>query len=133
MPHRYELSLIIDETSENISPSGEFTDDEWELLEEFFQYAEELIKTNFIQSGNWGQLNIRWDERSNMTVRTDLPDWDEVVVFLHKFRPLLLQDERTNFYKIHNLLAKKLDHPRFRNLLRQQHRLYSGKTTQSAY
>ena len=60
-----------------------------------------------------------------------LPDWNQVIVFLHKLRPLLLEDEKTNFYKIRNLLAKKLDNPHFRNLLTQYHQLYSGKKAQS--
>jgi hypothetical protein len=131
MSHKYELSIVADETGETVALSGEFSDVEWGLLEEFVLYAEEVFKTKFLQSGDWGQLSIQWNKDSGMEVATKLPPWDDVIVFLHKFRPILLQSEGTNFYKIHNLLAKKLDHPYFRNVLGQQHELYSGKRQQA--
>jgi hypothetical protein len=131
MAHKYDLSFVVGETDETVSVQGEFSDSEWELLEEFVEHAEGVLTTKFFQSGDSGKLEIKWDENKNMSVTTDLPPWDDVVVFLHKFRPLLLQNERTNFYKIHNLLAKKLDHPYFRSLLAQQREVFSGKLSQS--
>lgn len=132
MPHKYELTFVAKETGENITLSGEFPDNEWGPLEAFVQCAEEVISTNFIRNGHWGGLNIHW-ENSSMNITTELPPWDDVIVLLHKFRPLLLQNERTNFYVIHNVLAKKLNHPYFRSFLGQQREIYSGKTMQSMY
>jgi hypothetical protein len=131
MGHKYELKFIVDETGETVLLSGEFSDNERELLEEFVEHAEGVLNTKFLQSGDWGKLGIKWDENKNMKVTTELPAWDDVIVFLHKFRPLLLQNERTNFYKIHNLLAKNLDHPYFRSLLGKQREVFSGKASQS--
>jgi hypothetical protein len=130
MPNKYQLNLIVEDTGEDITLSGEFSDDEWDLLENFLKYADELFNTQLIQVGGWGELQIKWEQNS-MTVATKLPEWDPVIVFLHKFRPILLQNESTNFYKICNILAKELDHPQFRNLLSQYRDLYSGKTMQS--
>lgn len=133
MPQKYELSLINDETGETVSVSGEFSDEEVRVLEAFIKEADEVWNTDFIQTGEKGKLNIQWDHKTGTQISTVLPEWNQVVIFLHKFRPILLQNERTNFYKIHNLLAKKLDHPNFRNSLGVQHELYSGKTTQSEF
>jgi hypothetical protein len=133
MSKKYELSLINDETGETTSIAGEFSDDETRLIEEFVKEAEEVWNTEFIQSGEKGQLNIEWDRETGSKVSTVLPEWNQVIVFLYKFRPILLQNERTNFYKIHNLLAKKLNHAHFRNSLGVQHELYSGKTAQADF
>jgi hypothetical protein len=133
MTHKYQLNLIIEDLGEDIPLSGEFSDDDWIILEEFVQYADELSNTKFIQSGKWGELKIEWDQEPSMKVSTKLPNWDDVIVFLHKFRPLLLQNERTNFYKVHNILAKELANAHFRNLLGQYHELYSGKLMQSGF
>lgn len=131
MPQKYELSLNNDETGETISISGEFSDEEVKILEAFIIEAEEVWNTDFIQTGEKGQLNIQWDHKTGTKLSTVLPEWNQVIVFLYKFRPILLQNEKTNFYKIHNLLARKLDHPNFRNSLGVQHELYIGKTAQA--
>lgn len=131
MPQKFELSLIIDETGGTVSISGEFSDEEVKLLEAFAREADEVWNTDFIQTGEKGKLNIQWDHETGTKVTAVLPEWNQVIIFLYKFRPILLQNEKTNFYKIHNLLARKLDHPHFRNSLGVQHELYSGKTAQA--
>jgi len=133
MAHRYELKVVIDETGENISLSGEFEESEYGLLEEFVGYSDDILETKFIQSGDAGELTIKFDqvERRLMTVATRLPDWYDVIAFLHRFRPILLQNEGTNFYTIHNILAKKFGHPRLREFLGHCHFIYSGKRQRS--
>lgn len=131
MPVKYELHMKVEQTGEDISVSGEFSDDEAQLLENFVEYAEDVWNTDFIQSEEHGSFNINWTRDAGTKVETTLPDWNLVMVFLYKFRPLLLNNEQTNFYRIHNLLAKKLDHPYFRGALGLQHELYSGKVSQS--
>jgi len=133
MPVKYELHMTVAQTGEEVSLSGEVSDEEVRLLEDFVRYAEEVWNTDFIKNGDMGELNINWDRESGTQITASLPDWNQVMVFLHKFRPLLLNDEKTNFYRIHNLLAKKLDHPYFRKSLGLQHELYSGKVCQSEF
>ena len=133
MPKEYKVELINDETGETVSVSGELSDEEVKLLEAFVKYADEVWDTDFMKSEERGQFTVQWDEESGTKFTTVLPDWKEVIVFLHKFRPILLNNEKTNFYKIHNLLAKKLDHPTFRNSLGMQHEQYSGKTAQAEF
>jgi hypothetical protein len=130
MPYRCTLSLISDETGETISLEAEFSDDEVRLLEAFVQYADEVWDSDFMKSEERGQFNIEWEKESGTKITTVLPDWKQVIVFLHKFRPILLQNEKTQFYKITGILGQKFDHPNFRNSLRVEHELYSGKTAQ---
>jgi hypothetical protein len=131
MSHEYELSLTIEGTGEIITLSGAFSDSDWERLEAFVQYAEELLNSKFIQEGDGGQLSMQWHRETGLSVTARLPPWDDVIVFLHKFRPLLLLGESTSFYNIHSLLGKTLDHHLFRGILTREHELYSGKNMQS--
>jgi hypothetical protein len=132
MPQRFKLTMSINETGESVSQEGELSDDEIRLLEAFIEEADEVWNSDFIRARERGTFKIKGDAESDqVTVSVSLPDWNQVIVFLHKLRPLLLKDEKTNFYKIRNLLAKKLDNPHFRNLLTQYHQLYSGKKAQS--
>lgn len=133
MPYEYQLTLTIKETGENVSLSGSFLPDIWNLLNEFLQYANDLLNTKFVKSGMPASLNIKWEKDSGMVVSTKLPDWDDVTVFLHKFRPIGLQSESTNFYKICSFLSKELDHPYFRNMIDEQREIYGGKRMQSQF
>ena len=133
MVHEYKLSLNVQETGEKIIVAGELEDEEWELLEEYLQYATELINTKFVKNGMPSSLKLNWDRETGITTTTQLPPWDDVIVFLHKFRPLGLQSERTNFYKIFNLLSRENSHPYFRSLISEEHRTYSGKRLQSQF
>ncbi|MCI0659988.1 MAG: hypothetical protein L0220_02835 [Acidobacteria bacterium] len=132
MSHKFQLTLNVSELNESISISGEFTDDEWEILELFLQCSDQLSKAKFLQSDEQGSFRISWEEDKGLTITTTLPhDWDEVIVFLHKLRPLILKKEITSFHNIRNLLGRKLDHSYFKNLLKQHRQLYSGKVDQS--
>jgi hypothetical protein len=133
MPVKYDLHMTVAQTEEEVSLSGEVSDEEAKFLEDFVQYAQEVWTTDFVREGEHGALKINWDRESGTQITASLPDWNQVMVFLHKFRPLLLNNEKTNFYRIHNLLAKKLDHPYFRKSLRLQHELFSGKVCQSEF
>lgn len=132
MAHEYELTLTIKVTGENVTLKGSFQADEWNLLNEFLEYAEELLKTKYVRDGMPAAMNITLGQNSG-TVSTKLPNWDDVIVFLHKFRPIGLQSESTNFYKICNILSKELAHPHFRNLINEQRDVYSGKRAESAF
>jgi len=133
MSHPYKLSLTNDETGEEINLTGKFSDEDWRHLDEFTQYTKDLISIKFVQDGMPASLKIHWDENSGMAVSSKLPSWDDVTVFLHKFRPLGLQSESTYFYKICGLLTKELTHPYFRNMVDLQRDIFSGKVLQAQF
>jgi hypothetical protein len=133
MAREYKVTLTVGDAGETVLASGEFTDDESQLLEAFIEYAKDLLNTRLVQSGMPGSLKIHGDQKTGITVTTELPPWDDVIVFLHKFRPLGLQSEKTHFYRICNLLSKALSHPYFRSIIKEQRRVYSGKRMQSAF
>ncbi len=131
MAYEYQLTLTVKETNETVSLSGSFQENEWNLLSDFLEYADDLLSTRFVRSGMRASLNIKWSQEAGMVVSAQLPNWDDVIVFLHKLRPIVLQSERTNFYRICNLLAKRLAHPYFRSMLDEQRKMYGGQRMQS--
>jgi hypothetical protein len=133
MSYEYDLTLTITDTGENISQRGRFEADAWNLLGEFLQSADDLMSTKFVKDGMPAKLNIKGDHVSGIQVHTELPNWDDVTVFLHKFRPLGLESESTYFYKICSILTKELTHPYFRNLIGEQREIYSGKRAQKTF
>lgn len=133
MPYEYELTLTIQDTPEIVTLKGRLQEDVWNLLIEFLDYTDDLLKTKFVKDGMPASLNIKMQQKTDLKVSTKLPDWDDVTVFLHKFRPIGLESESTNFYKICNILSKELTHPHFRNLINEQRELYSGKRAQTAF
>jgi len=133
MTHEYKLKILLKDNDENISLSGKFEDEAWERLEEFTQYTEELLKTKFVQDGMSASLKISWNQDSGMVVSAKLPPWDDVMIFLYKFRPLGLQSESTYFFKICNILTKELMHPSFRSIIDEQREIFSGKRMQAQF
>ena len=127
MPYQYELTLTINDTGENVSQKGSFQADDWNSLCAFLEYADDLINTKFVKDGMPAKLNIKWEQESGMQVLAKLPNWDDVTVFLHKFRPIGLESESTYFNKICSILTKELTHPLFRNMVGEQREIYSGK------
>lgn len=133
MVHKYKLTLVTKKAGEQVSISGSFTDEDWKRLEAFVQYADELLETQLVRSGMLASLQINWKKGKRAMISTKLPPWDDVVVFLHKFRPIGLQSESTNFYRVWNTLSKELAHSYFRSILKEQHDMYSGKRMQAQF
>ena len=133
MAPEYRLKLERKDSGEKISLSGRFEDDDWERLEAFTCYVDELLCTEFVQRGMPASLKINYDRESGLRVSTKLPPWDEVTVFLHKFRAIGLQSERTNFDSICNALRKTVSHPYLRGLIDRQREVYSGKKLQKQF
>ncbi len=73
------------------------------------------------------------DNQNNLAFKVELPDWNEVSVFLHKIRPFILQNERTYFHKVRNLLGFKLTDSYFRDYFNLQKELFNGKKSQEGW
>jgi len=129
--HEYKLTFSSEE--DTVTVSGEFKDEDWERFKDYAQYADDLMHTKFVQDGMDSSLKIKWDYESGMKVYTELPNWDDFQVFLHKFRSIGLKSESTYFYKICNILTKEIANPYFRKLVQLQREVYSGKAFQKQF
>ncbi len=68
MSHSYKFSLTNGETGDEINLSGEFSDDDWQFLNDFLEYTRDLLATKFVQDGMSSSLKIKWDADTGMQV-----------------------------------------------------------------
>ena len=97
-----KVNLEIGENGEKHLVSATFEDNEWDDLLHFLEYSKELQGIKLIRDGGPGKLNIRWSEEAGLSYSTALPCEDEILAFLHRLRPFVLKDERSNFFRICN-------------------------------
>jgi hypothetical protein len=102
----YFEATIFSEPAGEEKISGTLTAEEHQAVLDFMQYADELAKTPFLRSSNRGSAKISHARDEPVKFDVTLPDWTEVVAFIHLLRPFILQKESTNFYKVANIVGK---------------------------
>ncbi len=130
MPYKHDLTIRINQTN-NINLSLQFTDEEYELLNDFVNYANEVFQTNFIKDKNFGKLTIQSNEQNDLHFMAELPNWDDASFFIYKLRPFVLQKERTYFHKVRKLLGLKIDNSDIKGFLKLQKEMFDGKRLQN--
>lgn len=125
-----KFSMKIPKTGEETIILCSFDDSEWDYLEKFLQYANELSQVKFVRSGMQCSFKLKGERGKGVQALVQLPPWDDVTVFLHKLRPLSLQSEPTNFLKVRNILSKNLENPHIRQFLLKERDRFSGKLMQ---
>lgn len=111
----------------------EFTDNEWETLQDFAKYAAKLEKNSLVQEGIPSSLNINWTAGEGLKVDTKLPSDEQIDALLMKLRPFLLNDSPANFNRVRNVVLKAANNQRVRNHLDTLQYLYSGERQQSLF
>lgn len=131
MDHPVDLTLMEQDGNER-HVLADFDDDEWRVLHAYLTYVNELAEARLLKAGIPTSLNLHWDAESGlMSVQAELPSWDDVVVVLHKLRPIILEKESTSFPKVRSLLGKRLEDEYIRAFTKQVHDVYSCKKLQS--
>lgn len=134
MSPKSRLTLKVDQISEELTVEADIPDDEWRVLEDFVSSAHELLETKFVASGMQSSLKIKKEMNSDdIKVEASLPLWDDVMVFLHRLRPIYLERESTSFFRVANILGRRFEHPRIRGMLKGYRDLYSGKILRSSF
>lgn len=104
-----------------------FEDDEWNCLVSFLDYCDQLQKTKICTEGAPGGVRTKYEQGVGWSYETDLPPDDDFIALLHRLRPFLLNDEPTNFYKVVNLLSRRIEADSFRGFIKRLKHFYSGK------
>lgn len=89
---QYQISLI----SEDI-----------ELLKEFLSLTKSIQRLSFINNFSTS-INMSGSVDQPFIITAKLPSEEDLSVFLHKMRPLILENERTYFTKITGFIGKVL-------------------------
>jgi hypothetical protein len=114
-PFRFRIQ---DKDGEGPDINGEFSDDEWQLLESFAHFVDEIADTALGKRGLDYSMTIAWNAETGWApVDTSrFPSKTELREFLHVFRPILLEGEPTYFMKVANIIAKRAPHKGWRGL-----------------
>lgn len=127
------MTLYIETIDEPVRFTTIVEEDDWTLLESFISYAEDLLSSQLVQNGMPASLKIGWRQGEPMIVESTLPPKEVFLAFLHLLRPIYLQSEATNFYRICSLLSKNFEDQHFRRMISDLRDLYSGKFLQSMF
>lgn len=121
-------NISSDETTEH---HAEFTDSEWRQLQDYVEYAADLRSTQFVRNGGAVKISFHWADGSTAESAALAPPPDDVLAFLHRLRPLILQDETTSFPKIRAILTRRFSDPSIRLLMSSLLDQYEGKQLQA--
>jgi hypothetical protein len=130
MAHTCKLELE-DATGTRTLATIVFVDEEWELVKRAGEYAAALKQRELMDRGTWSTtLKIRWEEGKGLSASGSMPGDEDVIVVLHRLRPLILENEPTYFNRVVNVIARRADHPGMRTRLDVLKRLFAGEEFQ---
>jgi len=132
MSHRVTLSINQKDASVTSVVEAEIPDNEWDILQSFHQFSQEIMSTKFVQEGMPSSLRIKATNDGQYLFKAQLPNWDDVIIFLHYLRPIYLQNEAANFHTACNIIARRPANDQLRSMIDVQKDLYSGKLLQTA-
>ena len=112
----YRLRLPDSEEFETVTVA--FTAQEAARLKQFVDCAAALLRTSIVRRGFRTTLDLRYADGS-LAAEWTRPTDDEMAAYLHRYRPFGLENESTYFYKVVNLLSKKVESRLFRSSLRE--------------
>jgi len=121
----FTLTLIYEDPLEE--STFQLSEVDKSLLENFLQFARKIESSKIVKIGMPFSFNSNHKQGEEATVIFTLPDWEYVESYIHRLRPIILQNEKTNFYKICNLLAHKIEIPRIRKAIKEEKMLFQGE------
>jgi hypothetical protein len=110
-----------------------FPANERQLLQEFCQICKVLNGCSFVKNWPNTRLSIHLGNDGRITNTGILPSDDEIALFLHRLRPIYLNNEQTNFNKIANLMSRHLADKEIAECVREWKRHYDGKASQDVF
>ena len=129
-PHKAKIRLIDNTSGKASEHIAEFTDGEWRQLHDYLSHVADLQSTQFLTKGEGVQLNFAWSGGTEVQWSVRTPPDDDVFAFLHRLRPLILQDEPACFPRVRAILNRRLKDAPIRPFMGWLLELYEGKTMQ---
>jgi hypothetical protein len=130
MSKSFRTDLIYYKYNIQVIESGEFSEQEWDILDLFKREENQLSKSDAIMKIKVN-LNLNWNREQGFTDHSTLPSDDDLNNLLHRLRPFVLKDEPIYFNKVCNILKKHLKNEFSQKLIQDLKDLFSGKEFQS--
>ena len=128
--HKVTFKITKLGSGEKVPVAAEFSDEEVECLRSYCQYVDELTAVKLVQDGIPCSVNLAYKQGEGTTLTSELPADEDVIVLLHRLRPLILNDEHSSFNRITGILGRRIDEPLVRQALKLQHEIYDGRAMQ---
>lgn len=106
-------------------------DEDWILLQKFKEYANQLLDSKIIKQNIHVNIEIKGENEGKIEFLALLPPDDDLAVLFHRMRPFILQNEKTYFNRICNVIKKYFNHPILRYVIQRHQDLFSCKDFQN--
>lgn len=110
-----------------------FNDEEVKKLKAYLLHMQELSSTKIGREGMNPRLNVEWKEGEQMTFSADLPPVDDLLAYLLRLRPFLLQNEYASFESVYGILRRRINNEHFRQFLKTQMKFFKGEVIASTF
>jgi len=131
MQHKVKVSLEIGDSGKVRMIEATFEEEEWDAFLRFVDYAKDLQTIQLFCEGGPAKLDLTYRKDVGASFTAELPPEDQIIVLLHRLRPFILNDEQTNFLRICNHLARRIEDEDFRNFVKILREGYLGKCMQN--
>lgn len=129
-PHKKGISFIGNISGKASEHFVEFTDGEWRQLNDYLSHVADLHSTQFLIKGEGVQLNFVGNEGTAPQWSVKAPPVDDVLAFLHRLRPLILQEEPACFQKVRAVLKRRLKDASIHPFMERLLDVYEGREMQ---
>jgi hypothetical protein len=130
MVYKFEIQLTEKKTGTQTIVSAEFPPEEVQAFEAYYRYEEDLSTVKFLKDGASVALNVNYLDGIGTSFTAQLPPEEDIIVLLHKLRPLILNDEHGSYNKITGFIGRRFTDANVRSFLRHQRELYDGRSMQ---
>jgi len=125
------FTLTFRESEFGPASTAEFQDfphELWGIFSDFIRYSNSAHRTRFAKE--LSSYKTSFHIPNSGIIRNDgiVPDDEALSAFLHKYRPIILKNERTEFTNVCTHLIRHIENPTFTNVVKEWKREYSGKS-----
>ena len=111
----------------------DFSPETWSLIEDFMSFSGDAHSTRFARELSSYKTSFQFLNSGRIRNVGTLPDDEAFSTFLHKYRPIVLKKERTEFTKICSVLVKQISHPLFTQVVKAWKEEFSGKSLRKLF
>jgi hypothetical protein len=128
VPHPFRVTITNKRTAEAETVVGEFPDDEWTALTQCQDAYQRLARCRMAQTQHDLSWKISHSAGNSVIHEATFPPDDDIDAFLLRMRPFVLEREKTHFYRVRNVLARRIPFALFHQHLDSVPDRYAGKT-----
>ena len=131
-----ELSFIVEDAATGAKRKFQrsfFPDETKRKLTTFCDCAKSLNESSFVENPLNRKGSLHFSNDGSIIHKGVFPPDDDISAFLHRLRPIYLNDEETNFNNIANLVGQHLSDDDTTEAIRYWKKYYDGRDSQKIF